>query len=67
MPATGNHRRRQSSSLSRGLIAVTAGGAALALPVMGATTASAAPTQSVATVTKTVAPAVAPAKGIFRL
>ncbi|WP_392755853.1 transglycosylase SLT domain-containing protein [Streptomyces sp. LN590] len=64
MPATGNHRRRKSSSLSRGFIAVTAGGAALALPVIGATTASAAPTQSVATVTKTVAPAVAPAKGI---
>ncbi|MGW2059393.1 transglycosylase SLT domain-containing protein [Streptomyces sp. NPDC001937] len=64
MPATGNHRRRKSSSLSRGFIAVTAGGAALALPVIGATTASAAPVQSVATVTKTVAPAAAPAKGI---
>ncbi|MFB7310789.1 transglycosylase SLT domain-containing protein [Streptomyces sp. NPDC056192] len=64
MPATGNHRRRKSSSLSRGFIAVTAGGAALALPVIGATTASAASAQSVATVTKTVAPAAAPAKGI---
>ncbi|MET4641151.1 MULTISPECIES: transglycosylase SLT domain-containing protein [Streptomyces] len=64
MPATGNHRRRKSSSLSRGFIAVTAGGAALALPVIGATTASAASVQSVATVTKTVAPAAAPAKGI---
>ena len=64
MPATGNHRRRKSSSLSRGFIAVTAGGAALALPVIGATTASAAPVQSVATVAKTVAPAAAPAKGI---
>ncbi|MET7491412.1 LysM peptidoglycan-binding domain-containing protein [Streptomyces sp900116325] len=64
MPATGNHRRRKSSSLTRGFITVTAGGAALALPVIGATTASAAPVQSVATVAKTVAPAAAPAKGI---
>ncbi|MFF0290617.1 transglycosylase SLT domain-containing protein [Streptomyces sp. NPDC005262] len=64
MPATGNHRRRKSSSLTRGFIAVSAGGAALALPVIGATTAFAAPAQSVAAVTKNVAPAAAPAKGI---
>ncbi|MGW5275905.1 transglycosylase SLT domain-containing protein [Streptomyces sp. NPDC004044] len=64
MPATGNHRRRKSSSLTRGFIAVSAGGAVLALPVIGATTASAAPAQSVTAVTKTVAPAAAPAKAI---
>ncbi|WP_326601969.1 LysM peptidoglycan-binding domain-containing protein [Streptomyces sp. NBC_01799] len=64
MPATGNHRRRTSSSLTRGFIAVSAGGAALALPLIGATTASAAPAQSVTAATKTVAPAAAPAKAI---
>ncbi|MET8329589.1 LysM peptidoglycan-binding domain-containing protein [Streptomyces sp. NPDC005181] len=65
MPATANHRRRKSSSLSRGFIAASAGGAALVLPVIGATAASAAPAKSVtAAVAKTVAPAAAPAKGI---
>ncbi|WP_326632611.1 MULTISPECIES: LysM peptidoglycan-binding domain-containing protein [unclassified Streptomyces] len=64
MPATGNHRRRNSSSLTRGFIAVSAGGAALALPLIGATTASAAPAQSVTAVTKNVAPAAAAAKAI---
>ncbi|MFE4958940.1 transglycosylase SLT domain-containing protein [Streptomyces sp. NPDC056653] len=64
MPATGNHRRRRPSSLTRGFIAVSAGGAALALPVIGATAASAAPAQSVTAVTNAVAPAAAPAKAI---
>ncbi|MFJ7415974.1 transglycosylase SLT domain-containing protein [Streptomyces sp. NPDC098077] len=43
MPAQGKHRRSQSTSLRRGLVAVTAGGAVLALPVIGATSAFAAP------------------------
>ncbi|MFE1368160.1 transglycosylase SLT domain-containing protein [Streptomyces anulatus] len=43
MPAQGKHRRSQSTSLRRGLAAVTAGGAVLALPVIGATSAFAAP------------------------
>ncbi|MEU4176592.1 LysM peptidoglycan-binding domain-containing protein [Streptomyces sp. NPDC026589] len=43
MPAQGKHRRSQSASLRRGLAAVTAGGAVLALPVIGATSAFAAP------------------------
>ncbi|MFD3647821.1 transglycosylase SLT domain-containing protein [Streptomyces cyaneofuscatus] len=48
MPAQGKHRRPKSVSLGRGIAAVTAGGAVLALPVLGATTASAAPAHSVA-------------------
>lgn len=48
MPAQGKHRRAKSVSLSRGIAAVTTGGAVLALPVLGATTASAAPAHTVA-------------------
>ncbi|MET9095476.1 transglycosylase SLT domain-containing protein [Streptomyces cyaneofuscatus] len=55
MPAQGKHRRPKSVSLSRGIAAVTTGGAVLALPVLGATTASAAPAHSVAA-EKAVAP-----------
>ncbi|MFF2327245.1 MULTISPECIES: transglycosylase SLT domain-containing protein [unclassified Streptomyces] len=47
MSATGIHRRRRPISVTRGLIAVTTGGAALALPLVGAGFASAAPAQSV--------------------
>ncbi|AXI75434.1 transglycosylase SLT domain-containing protein [Streptomyces cavourensis] len=54
MPAPGKHRRPKSVSLGRGIAAVTAGGAVLALPVLGATTASAAPAPAVAE--KAVAP-----------
>ncbi|RPK87770.1 MULTISPECIES: transglycosylase SLT domain-containing protein [Streptomyces] len=43
MPAQGKHRRPQSNSLRRGIAAVTTGGAVLALPVIGATSAFAAP------------------------
>ncbi|MFF8841964.1 transglycosylase SLT domain-containing protein [Streptomyces sp. NPDC015127] len=42
MPAKGKHRRPKSSRLTRGFVAAGTGGAALALPVIGATTASAA-------------------------
>ncbi|MEU6957751.1 transglycosylase SLT domain-containing protein [Streptomyces sp. NPDC045714] len=48
MPAQGKHRRPQSTSLRRGLAAVTAGGAVLALPVIGATSAFAAPAPAAA-------------------
>ncbi|WP_426499588.1 transglycosylase SLT domain-containing protein [Streptomyces sp. D54] len=56
MPAQGKHRRSQSTSLRRGLAAVTAGGAVLALPVIGATSAFAAPAPA-AVPQQTVAPA----------
>ncbi|MEU1126172.1 transglycosylase SLT domain-containing protein [Streptomyces sp. NPDC005899] len=48
MPAKSKHRRSRASSLTRGIIAVSTGGAALALPVIGATGASAAPAHPVA-------------------
>ncbi|WP_328885271.1 transglycosylase SLT domain-containing protein [Streptomyces sp. NBC_00316] len=63
MPAKGNHRRHKPNSLTRGLIAVGTGGAALALPVFGATVASAAPAQPAAA-QKAVAPTAVSVKGI---
>ncbi|MER5985126.1 LysM peptidoglycan-binding domain-containing protein [Streptomyces sp. NPDC001787] len=43
MPETGKHRRSTSARLTRGFIAVGTGGAALVLPLAGASFASAAP------------------------
>ncbi|QNE78919.1 transglycosylase SLT domain-containing protein [Streptomyces finlayi] len=63
MPTMGKHRRTKSNPLTRGLVAFTAGGAVLALPVIGATTASAAPAQS-ANAAKSGVSASAPAKAI---
>ncbi|MFI8006508.1 transglycosylase SLT domain-containing protein [Streptomyces sp. NPDC086010] len=48
MPGFSKHRRSRTSSLKRGVIAVTTGGVALALPVIGATGAFAAPAQPAA-------------------
>ncbi|CAM5633285.1 peptidase [Streptomyces avidinii] len=48
MPATGKHRRPKSRSISRGLAVAGTGGAALALPLLGATGAHAAGVQSAA-------------------
>ncbi|MEV6264850.1 LysM peptidoglycan-binding domain-containing protein [Streptomyces sp. NPDC051784] len=48
MPENGKHRRSRTSSLTRGIIAVSTGGAALALPLIGATAAFAAPAQPAA-------------------
>ncbi|MFF3456789.1 transglycosylase SLT domain-containing protein [Streptomyces sp. NPDC002730] len=60
MPAKGKHRRPKSSPITRGFAAAGAGGAALVLPVIGATTAGAAqPTAHPFTAEKAVAPAVA--------
>ncbi|GGP62663.1 transglycosylase SLT domain-containing protein [Streptomyces sindenensis] len=59
MPAKGQHRRPKSTSLGRGLAAVTTGGAVLALPVIGATSAFAAPVPAAAP--QAVAPAAAAA------
>ncbi|MER5895342.1 LysM peptidoglycan-binding domain-containing protein [Streptomyces sp. NPDC001876] len=63
MPAKGKHRRSRTSSLTRGIIAVSTGGAALALPVIGATGAFAAPAQPVAIEKASTSTAVS-AKGI---
>ncbi|MEU3275966.1 M23 family metallopeptidase [Streptomyces antibioticus] len=46
MPAKGKHRRPKSQRLTRSIAAAGTGGAALALPLLGATGAHAAPTQS---------------------
>ncbi|MET8442899.1 LysM peptidoglycan-binding domain-containing protein [[Kitasatospora] papulosa] len=63
MPENGKHRRFRTSSLTRGIIAVTTGGAALALPVIGATGAFAAPAPTAA-VEKAVTSTAASGKGI---
>ncbi|PZT73643.1 MULTISPECIES: transglycosylase SLT domain-containing protein [unclassified Streptomyces] len=47
MPFPGKHRRAKSASLTRGFIAVSAGGAVLALPLISAGSASAAPAKTV--------------------
>jgi murein DD-endopeptidase MepM/ murein hydrolase activator NlpD len=47
MPAKGKHRRPKSQRLTRSIAAAGTGGAALALPLMGAAGAHAAPSQSV--------------------
>ncbi|MFD9394431.1 peptidoglycan DD-metalloendopeptidase family protein [Streptomyces sp. NPDC060000] len=48
MPAKGKHRRPKPQRFTRSIAVAGTGGAALALPLMGATGAHAAPTQSVA-------------------
>lgn len=47
MPIMGKHRRFKSTSLTRGFIAVSTGGVVLALPLIGAGSASAAPAHPV--------------------
>lgn len=59
MPAKGKHRRPKNSPLARRFVAAGTGGAALALPMMGATVAEAAPSAAYS-VTAGV-PAAAPA------
>ncbi|MFJ9624118.1 transglycosylase SLT domain-containing protein [Streptomyces sp. NPDC101181] len=61
MPAQGKHRRPKSLPSIRGLAAVTTGGAVLALPVIGATTAAAAPAPAAVPHQGTPAAAAAPA------
>ncbi|MFG2590794.1 transglycosylase SLT domain-containing protein [Streptomyces sp. NPDC048438] len=63
MPENGKHRRSRTSSLTRGIIAVSTGGAVLALPVIGATGAFAAPAQPTA-VEKAATSTAASGKGI---
>ncbi|MER6159847.1 LysM peptidoglycan-binding domain-containing protein [Streptomyces sp. NPDC001868] len=65
MPARGKHRRTRSNALTRGIVAAGTGGAALALPLTLATTASAATPAQAATSVQTApqsAPAAAKAK-----
>ena len=57
MPAKAKHRRPRISPLARGLVAVGAGGAVLALPLVAATTAGAAPSAGHAAAETAPAPA----------
>ncbi|MFE6998459.1 transglycosylase SLT domain-containing protein [Streptomyces griseus] len=66
MPAQGKHRRSPSTSLRRGLAAVTTGGAVLALPVIGATSAFAAPAPTAAPQQSVAPAAVAPANFVAK-
>ncbi|GGW23561.1 M23 family metallopeptidase [Streptomyces xantholiticus] len=60
MPAKGKHRRPKSNPLTRGFVVAGTGGAAIALPLFGATTATAAPAAAPAAAPhKAAAPAVA--------
>lgn len=65
MPAKGKHRRPKAGSLTRGFVAAGTGGAALALPMMGATGVHAAEKAAPAvTAEKAVASAIAAAKPV---
>ncbi|MFG3506552.1 transglycosylase SLT domain-containing protein [Streptomyces sp. NPDC047821] len=60
MPAKGKHRRPKNNPLARRFVAAGTGGAALALPMLGATAAEAAPSAAQAVTTAvTAAPAAA--------
>lgn len=61
MPNSGKHRRPKSSTIARGVVAASAGGAVIALPLLGATGAHAAE-QSAPAASKSVAAHTAPAK-----
>ncbi|MFE6974794.1 peptidoglycan DD-metalloendopeptidase family protein [Streptomyces sp. NPDC057682] len=63
MPISGKHRRPKSSTIARGVVVASAGGAVIALPLLGATGASAA--EQTAPAAKTAAAAHAtPAKPV---
>lgn len=69
MPARGKHRRTRTNPLTRGVVAIGTGGAALALPLTAATAAHAAqPTQaavtSVQAAPKSAVPGVTPPKSL---
>ncbi|MFJ3086166.1 peptidoglycan DD-metalloendopeptidase family protein [Streptomyces sp. NPDC086838] len=61
MPNSGKHRRPKSSTIARGVVAASAGGAVIALPLLGATGAHAAE-RSAPAASKSVAAHTAPAK-----
>lgn len=63
MPGRGKHRRPRRNPITRGVVAAGTGGAALTLPLLGATYANAAEPQS-APVAQTVRQAAQPAKSL---
>ncbi|MFF7732486.1 MULTISPECIES: transglycosylase SLT domain-containing protein [unclassified Streptomyces] len=64
MAGRGKHRRTRTNPLTRGIIAAGTGGAALTLPLIGATHASAAEPQSVPAAAQSVPRAAQPAKSL---
>ncbi len=64
MPGRGKHRRPRTSPLTRGVVAVGTGGAALTLPLLGATQAGAAQPAQSAPAAQTAPQAAQPAKSL---
>ncbi|AXE87893.1 LysM peptidoglycan-binding domain-containing protein [Streptomyces sp. Go-475] len=64
MPGRGKHRRPRTSPLTRGVVAAGTGGAALTLPLLGATQASAAQPAQSAPAAQTAPQAAQPAKSL---
>ncbi|MER5277227.1 LysM peptidoglycan-binding domain-containing M23 family metallopeptidase [Streptomyces sp. NPDC002809] len=65
MPISGKHRRPKSSTIARGVVAASAGGAVIALPLLGATGANAAEQTAPAT-SKSAAAHATPAKPVAK-
>ncbi|WP_406457365.1 peptidoglycan DD-metalloendopeptidase family protein [Streptomyces sp. NBC_00876] len=65
MPISGKHRRPKSSTIARGIVVASAGGAVIALPLLGATGASAAE-QSAPAASNSVAAHATPAKPVAK-
>lgn len=64
MPIPGKHRRPKSSTIARGVVVASAGGAVIALPLLGATGASAAEQAAPATANSSAATHAAAAKPV---
>ncbi|MFE7401238.1 peptidoglycan DD-metalloendopeptidase family protein [Streptomyces sp. NPDC057557] len=65
MPISGKHRRTKASTIARGVVAAGAGGAVIALPLLGATGAHAAPQSAPTAVSQSAAAThAAPAKPV---
>ncbi|MCX4768359.1 Glycyl-glycine endopeptidase ALE-1 precursor [Streptomyces sp. ADI92-24] len=64
MPILGKHRRPKSSTIARGIVVASAGGAVIALPLLGATGATAAEHAAPATAKSAAATHAAPAKPV---
>lgn len=64
MPISGKHRRPKSSTIARGVVVASAGGAVIALPLLGATGANAAEQAAPATSKSAAATHATPAKPV---
>lgn len=64
MPIPGKHRRPKSSTIARGIVVASAGGAVIALPLLGATGANAAEQAAPATAQSAAATHSTPAKPV---